>query len=441
MSGPPGMPGMPGMEGFGGDMFGRLMGDILKMMDTGAGGVQWPMAYELASRIAAGDAGTEPNPDPIERIRFDELSKVAQLHVTEALGMSVSVTGGDVHLVPSSKGDWARRILDTWKPVLERLAAVMQPPSATAPPPAASGGGAADIVSSSQAGPSEPGPVQPGAAQPGAEGPEGAADALAAMFGRFMSAMAPTMTAMQAGSVAGHLASSALGQYDVPLAPVKSDDLWVVTGNLAQIAEDWSLPIDDLRLWLCVHEMATHAVLSRPGIANRIADLVVEHAKLAQPDAASLQGLLQQVDPTDPMAMSELLSDPAAYVPGASSGELQRIRGDLDALTAAIAGHVEHVTALISDRIIGKQTIIGEAMRRRRVSRGEGEKVAEALFGLSLDQAQVDRGERFVAGVLDREGEIQLTKMWSEPSWLPTPAEIEAPGLWLARIDLPAGPD
>jgi uncharacterized protein (DUF2342 family) len=43
-----------------------------------------------------------------------------------------------------------------------------------------------------------------------------------------------------------------------------------------------------------------------------------------------------------------------------------------------------------------------------------------------------------VAGVLDRSGELQLAKMWADAANLPTPSEVDAPGLWLARLDLPA---
>ncbi|MGH9170229.1 MAG: zinc-dependent metalloprotease [Acidimicrobiales bacterium] len=418
---------MSDLPNFGGDMFKNMMNDIMRLMPSG-GGMQWGVAYQLASQIAAGETGSEPNPDPLERIRFEELSNVAQLHVSEVIGMSVSPAGENVKLLPASRGDWAKRILDTWLPVLERLTAAAAPESAQAD-------------SDDSAGP-DPAPAQPSSLDPfsGRDEDGGEGDAMMEVFGRFFTAMAPTMTAMQAGSVAGHLAERAIGQYDVPLAPVASSELLVVTANLDAVAEDWSLPIDGLRLWLCAHEMACHAVLSRPGIATRIADLVVAHARLAQPDPASVQQLMSEADPSDPMALSRVLSDPGNYAAGALSGKLGRIRGDLDAITAAVSGYVEHVTGIISERAIGNYAPIGEAMRRRRVSRGEGEKVAEALFGLSLDQGQIDRGERFVAGVVQRGGEVQLTKMWSDPRWLPTPTEIEAPGLWLARVELPGEP-
>jgi len=34
----------------------------------------------------------------------------------------------------------------------------------------------------------------------------------------------------------------------------------------------------------------------------------------------------------------------------------------------------------------------------------------------------------------------QLNRIWSDESMVPTEAELAAPGLWLARIDLPESP-
>ena len=61
----------------------------------------------------------------------------------------------------------------------------------------------------------------------------------------------------------------------------------------------------------------------------------------------------------------------------------------------------------------------------------------ERILGLDLTQEQVDRGTAFVDGVVDRSGADGLARLWSDTRHLPTPAEVDAPGLWLARIDLP----
>ena len=42
-----------------------------------------------------------------------------------------------------------------------------------------------------------------------------------------------------------------------------------------------------------------------------------------------------------------------------------------------------------------------------------------------------------MAGVVERAGEDGLARLWEAERTLPTPAEIDAPGLWLARIELP----
>jgi uncharacterized protein (DUF2342 family) len=78
-----------------------------------------------------------------------------------------------------------------------------------------------------------------------------------------------------------------------------------------------------------------------------------------------------------------------------------------------------------------------EALRRRRAERGEGERFVARLFGLDVTPAQYERGRTFVKGVVERAGEDGLARLWKSERELPTPAEVDAPGLWLERIDIP----
>jgi len=64
----------------------------------------------------------------------------------------------------------------------------------------------------------------------------------------------------------------------------------------------------------------------------------------------------------------------------------------------------------------------------------------ERILGLNLTQEQVDRGSAFVTGVVERAGEDGLALLWTEARSLPTPSEVDAPGLWLARLELPDTP-
>jgi uncharacterized protein (DUF2342 family) len=58
------------------------------------------------------------------------------------------------------------------------------------------------------------------------------------------------------------------------------------------------------------------------------------------------------------------------------------------------------------------------------------------MLGVELDRSHYERGQSFCAGVVERAGMEGLNRLWAGPELLPTTAELEAPGLWLARIDL-----
>jgi uncharacterized protein (DUF2342 family) len=91
----------------------------------------------------------------------------------------------------------------------------------------------------------------------------------------------------------------------------------------------------------------------------------------------------------------------------------------------------------VGKKLVGSHSQLAEAWYRRRTERGKGEEAAGALFGLDLDQVQVDRGRSFVSGVLERAGDDGLAKLWASARNLPTPPEVDAPGLWIERIRLP----
>ena len=85
--------------------------------------------------------------------------------------------------------------------------------------------------------------------------------------------------------------------------------------------------------------------------------------------------------------------------------------------------------------------MITEALRRRRVEADESDRFVARLFGLELGQATYDAGAAFVDGVVERgRRRTASTRSGRANASCPTPAEIAAPGLWLARIDLPDEP-
>ena len=89
--------------------------------------------------------------------------------------------------------------------------------------------------------------------------------------------------------------------------------------------------------------------------------------------------------------------------------------------------------------MVASHVRIDEAVRRHRLERGEAATFVDGLLGLQLDRDHYEAGLAFCRGVVERsDGSLdQLNRLWTDETMVPTQSELTAPGLWLARIDLP----
>src|SRR5206468_6867396 len=181
---------------------------------------------------------------------------------------------------------------------------------------------------------------------------------------------------------------------------------------------------------------AHHAVLGLPHVRERLAELLDDYVSSFEVDPHSLEGSLGQLDLGDPSGLQALLGNPETLL-GAIQTQTQRdLLTRIQALTVPIVGYVDHVLDVIGRPLITSHDMVTEAVRRRRVEATEGDRFVERLLGLELGQTQYERGSAFVRGVLERAGEDGLQRMWRAARELPTPAQLAAPGLWLARLGL-----
>jgi len=390
----------------GSNPFEALFNQLGRMLST-EGPVNWELARQFALWTAA-EGEPESNVDPLERMRLEELVRVADLHIADVTGLATSSTGRPVTVRPVGRGDWAVATLEAWRPLLSALTQALAGPA--------------------------PAPEANGEDQPfGAEGGWGQ------MLGSIMPGLQAAFLGMQCGSMVGSLALEAFGQYDLPVPRPPGDLLLVVAENVARFASDWSLPADDVRLWICLSEVAHHAVLIRPHVGARLQELLIAYVSAFDPSAASLEDRLADLDPSDPESLQRALGDPGALISEIQSDQQRGLLPPLEALVAAVEGYVDHVVDVAGGRLIGSHGPLTEAFRRLRVERGQGGRMVERLLGLELRQAQYERGAAFVRGVVERAGEDGLARLWSAPEHLPTPAEVDAPGLWLERISYSGG--
>ncbi len=380
-----------------GNPFEGLFGELAKLL-ANQGAVNLQIARQTAQWLAV-EGEAEPNIDPLERMRYEELARAADLQVGGATGLSTSVTGRALTIRPVTRSDFAGRTVDACAPLFEGLGSSL--------------------------------------GRPGPKDEDAPPDPAAQLLGGVTEMMGPLLLGLQAGALVGHHARSALGQYDLPLPRPASDELVVVPASVNSFAADWSLPPDEVRMWVCLVLVTHHAVLGRPHVRGRLDDLLGQYVRGFHADPGVIEEKLGSIDPTDPTSFQAVLGDPGELLGAMQTPEQRQLLTRIDAMVAAIEGYVDHVVSTVGRQVVGSAPALVEAMRRRRSERGEAERLVEHLLGLEVGPAQHERGASFVAGVLERAGEEGLGRLWRSERELPTPAEVDAPGLWLERIDLP----
>ncbi|MFM7093267.1 MAG: zinc-dependent metalloprotease, partial [Actinomycetota bacterium] len=254
-----------------------------------------------------------------------------------------------------------------------------------------------------------------------------------------MSAMAPMMLCMTVGSMVGQLAARAFGQYDLLLPRDNDKPLLVVPANVDSFAGEWDLPLADIRMWVLVHELAAHAVLRAAHLRGALLDAVNAYVSAFSPDPDSVIEKLSdtEFDASNPMAaFQQTMSDPALLLGAVISPEQEALRPRLDALLACTVGVIDWIVDGVTQRLLGGAPAVTEALRRRRIESSPTDKFVEHLLGIHHTRATVDRGRAFIRGIIERSSTERVLDLLNRDDALPTPAEVDAPGLWLARLEI-----
>lgn len=378
-----------------------LFGDLSRAL-AGQGPINWDAARQFAvlaaggGLLAGGGTGSTPNVDPTVRIAYAGLADIARPHVADVMQLDVPTTEPAV----ATPEQWAQQTLEAYRPLFTDLAASL---------------GQSDDLPA-----------------------EAASDPMAQMMAGLGRMMAPAMMGMSVGSMVGNLARRAFGVYDLPI-PRATPALVLVPATIDAFAADWSIGLDEMRLWVLAHELAGLTLLSVDHIAAHLRALVQRHVGAFAPDPSAITDKLTSLDITadDPMAaMQQAFGDPEVLLGAVRSPEQIALEPELDAAVAMTIGVIDWVVDAVSVRVIGGNALqIAEAVRRRRSETSPDDVFVERLLGIRLGAEQTARGKSFVQGVVDRAGEHGIAPLFNDPSAVPTPNEIEAPGLWLARVE------
>jgi putative hydrolase len=372
-----------------------MFGDIAKALQ-GQGPLNWDAARQFAI-LGATQGESEPNVDPADRIAYVELTQIAAMHVNDVTGADAAFPEPRV----VTRSQWAAETLEAYRPLFTDLATSLgQQPD---------------------------------------RGADSSSDPMMQMMAGLSQMVGPAMMGMAVGSMVGALSQRVFGVHDLPIPRDKSE-IVLVARTISEFADSWQIPIDQMRLWVLAHELTGHRVLSIPHLRAALADLVRSYAGGFRPDPSALADSLGGFDPfsggDDPMeAVQRAFSDPEILLGAVQSPEQRELQPRLDAAVAAVVGYTDWVVDAVSARLIGGEALkIAEAVRRQRASATPDDVFVEKLLGIRVGEDQVRRGKSFVQGVVDRVGEQDLTRLLETPESMPTPNEIDAPGLWIARV-------
>jgi len=396
------MPGVP-------NPFGFDMNELMRMLQS-PGPVNMEVALTTARAMATVDLETgepraEPAVTPEQAQAFEDVVRAVQLVVGETTEVASALT---LRARCVDRATWAETTLSGLETVLTALARSL----------GRSTSGPADLTSAEGVSPD-------------------------ALIGMIMQQLVPLLLGGWAGSMIGLLAQTALGQFDLPLPLDGPPTLLFVARNVDDFAQSWSLPADEMRYALALRETVHGAQRAVPWVRERIVELACTYVSAYEVRPEAIQDQFGDLgfDPNNPSAMESMtaLSDPDVLLGAMRSERQAPLLADLQRFVAVLEGYTDVVVESIGDRVVTSHARIDEALRRHRLERGDAASFVDRLLGLELDRTHYDAGVAFCRGVVERSaGQLdQLNRLWTSAAMAPTQAELEAPGLWLARIDLP----
>jgi len=371
----------------------RLIGQLQQALQNSGDGINWSLAQQQATMRAGHSAVTST---PAEVAALEQALHVAGLWLDEA----TDITGLSTAPALLTRAGWAEATMPVWTQLAE--------------PVATSIAAALTRVIEEQA-PAE-------------------LSGILGDAGRVMRNVGGTLFAMQLGHVVGQLAQDVVsgGDIGIPLLDGETRQAALVPQNVDAFASGLEIPLDEVRLYLAVRELA-HARLFRHAKWLRLHLLtqITDYARGIRIDTAPLEDLADGFDPADPESLREALTS-GRLIPPKTEEQHAALRR-LETMLALIDGWVDVVTAEATTRL-PKARAIAETVTRRRATGGPAESAFASLVGLELRPRRLREAAAMWRAVSDAAGADARDALWAHPDIVPTDGDIDDPAALVARI-------
>ena len=243
----------------------------------------------------------------------------------------------------------------------------------------------------------------------------------------------------QLGVLLGFLGRRVLGQYDIPLLDPEPGPaaIYFVDSNLRAVAARAGVPVDDLRLWVTLHEV-THAFQFHAGnpawLHGYMSGLLQDYLE----DAVATLGQQGELRARLSAAVREIQRGglrQSGWLRLALSPRQVRTIEQIQALMTVVEGYGNHVMHATGARMIPGYAHLARRMRARERSQATWVRLLTRALGLDMKLEQYRIGEAFVDEVVSRRGMGFVNRLWEGPALLPTLAETQDPAAWMARVE------
>jgi coenzyme F420 biosynthesis associated uncharacterized protein len=242
---------------------------------------------------------------------------------------------------------------------------------------------------------------------------------------------------VQAGMVLAFLSSRVLGQYD----PFGGDDgagrLLLVAPNIVGAQRSLSVPAEDFRMWVCLHE-CTHRLqfTAVPWLRDHFAGQVGKLLSSIDDSALDAVGRLPELLRTarERLRTGSQSLGPMGVIELFQSTEQRELLDHLLALSTLLEGHADHVMDAVGPTVVPTVDVIRRRFAERRKGGGLLDRLLRTLLGVEAKVRQYAEGAAFTRQVIDAVGMDGFNAVWSAPETLPNRAEIRDPALWLRRV-------
>jgi putative hydrolase len=236
----------------------------------------------------------------------------------------------------------------------------------------------------------------------------------------------------QVGQALGVLAQEVLSASEVGLPLSAPGRPAVLPANLAAFSEGLEVPADEVRLYVCLRELAHQRLFaSVPWLKAHLFDAVDAYARGIEVDPGAIERAVGSIDPSDPESMQRAMGEGLFEMEPTPAQQAALAR--LETALALVEGWVDQVVDAAAADKLPSSAALRETLRRRRASGGPAEQTFATLVGLQLRPRRLREAAALWTLVAESGGVAARDALWAHPDLLPAAEDLDDPAAFVAR--------